>query len=72
MGIFFAQTMNQLSPILGAFVVISALIFAGFIGFTDVFPMESWRKQILVSVLIAYGIYRGYRVYLQFKHHQKK
>lgn len=64
--------MKYIQHFLGALVVILSIGFAGLILTTELFPMESWRKTVLVSVLVLYAIYRGYRVYTGIKKQLKE
>jgi len=52
---------------LGLIVVILCMAFAIVLLTTELFAMESWRKNTLVVVFIGYGVFRGWRVYNSFK-----
>jgi hypothetical protein len=64
--------MQYIQHFLGALVVVLCLGFAGLLITTDLFPMEIWRRNILVSVFILYATYRGFRVYSGFKKQQNE
>jgi hypothetical protein len=64
--------MQYIQHFLGALVVVLCLGFAGLLITTDLFPMEIWRRNILVAVFIFYAAYRGFRVYSGFKKQQKE
>lgn len=57
---------------LGLLVVVLCMAFAIMLLTTDVFPMETWRKYILVVVFIGYGAFRGWRVKNAFKINQEQ
>ena len=59
--------MKYIQLSLGLLVVILCIAFAIVLLTTDVFSMESWRKNTLVVVFISYGVFRGWRVYNGFK-----
>ena len=59
--------MKYIQLSLGILVVVLCIVFAIVLLFTDLFPMESWRKNTLVVVFISYGAFRGWRVYNAFK-----
>ena len=64
--------MQYIQHFLGVLVVVLCLGFAGLLLTTDLFPMETWRRNILVSVFILYAAYRGFRVYSGFKKQQNE
>jgi hypothetical protein len=64
--------MQYIQHFLGALVVVLCLGFAGLLLTTDLFPMETWRRNILVSVFILYAAYRGFRVYSGLKKQQNE
>jgi len=67
-GDFFSlNNMKYIQLSLGFLVVVLCIVFAIVLLFTDLFPMESWRKNTLVVVFISYGAFRGWRVYNAFK-----
>lgn len=69
MGIFFAIMNSQIiQNTTGLIVVVSALIFAGVLLFTDAVDyMFGWKRTAMVAVLILYALYRFSRVYQAFK-----
>jgi hypothetical protein len=67
-GDFFSQIiMKYIQLSLGILVVVLCIVFAIVLLFTDLFPMESWRKNTLVMVFVSYGVFRGWRVFNSFK-----
>jgi len=66
-GDFFSPYMQYIQHFLGLLVVILCLGFASLLLTTELFPMETWRRNILVGVFIFYATYRGLRVYNGFK-----
>jgi uncharacterized membrane protein len=59
--------MQYIQHFLGILVVVLCIGFATLLLTTELFPMETWRKNILVAVFILYALYRGLRVYNGFK-----
>ncbi|MFM8597183.1 MAG: hypothetical protein ACKOBN_08870 [Flavobacteriales bacterium] len=63
--------MQYIQHFLGFLVVVLCLGFAGLLVTSDLFPMEAWRRNILVGVFIGYAAYRGFRVYNGIKKQYK-
>lgn len=64
--------MKYIQHFLGILVVVLSLGFAYLIWNTDLFPMENWRKNVLLTVLLCYSAYRTYRIYDGIKKEKNK
>jgi hypothetical protein len=61
--------MNVIAQVLAGFMVIMSLVLAFFLIFTDLMADSLFgNKRIVLSViLIAYAVYRSYRLYVTVK-----
>jgi hypothetical protein len=60
---------KQISAFIGAATVIMCFVFATFLLFTQLLEpgLSGARRTILILILLGYGIFRGIRVYNDFK-----
>ena len=65
----FLKMMNVIAQVLAGFMVIMSLVLAFFLIFTDLMADSLFgNKRIVLSViLIAYAVYRSYRLYVTVK-----
>ena len=48
--------------------IIMALVLAGYLAFTELMDtLYGWKRKTLEAVLVAYAVYRSYRLYLDVK-----
>ena len=62
-----------IQTIIGGLVVVTALLFASLLAFTNVVDyMIGWRRTMMIVLLIIYAFYRFTRVYQSFKRQKIK
>ncbi|MFM6934010.1 MAG: hypothetical protein ACKOXP_01095 [Flavobacteriales bacterium] len=62
-----------IQTIIGGLVVVTALLFAGLLAFTNVIDyMIGWRRTMMIILLIMYAFYRFTRVYQSIKRQKMK
>jgi hypothetical protein len=60
--------LNAITYILSAFMIVMALVLAGYLAFTDLMDtLYGWKRTTLEAVLVSYSAYRAYRLYLEVK-----
>jgi len=60
--------LNAITYILSVFMIVMALVLAGYLVFTDLMEtLFGWKRTTLEAVLVAYSAYRAYRLYLDVK-----
>ena len=60
--------LNAITYILSAFMIVMALVLAGYLAFTDLMDtLYGWKRTTLEAVLVSYSVYRAYRLYLDVK-----
>jgi hypothetical protein len=60
--------LNAITYILSAFMILMALVLAGYLAFTDLMDtLYGWKRTTLEAVLVSYSVYRAYRLYLDVK-----
>jgi hypothetical protein len=59
---------NAITYILSVFMIVMALVLAGYLAFTELIDtLYGWKRTTLEAVLVAYSAYRAYRLYLDIK-----
>jgi hypothetical protein len=60
--------LNAITYILSVFMIVMAMILAGYLAFTESMDtLYGWKRKTLEAVLVAYSAYRTYRLYLDVK-----
>ena len=60
--------LNAITYILSAFMIVMALVLAGYLAFTDLMDtLYGWKRTTLEAMLVFYSAFRAYRLYIDIK-----
>jgi hypothetical protein len=68
------MNISAINKILAGFIIAMCVVLSGFLLFTDLMAesIHGTKRTVFVVILLAYGAYRGYRLYRTTKDQEEE